>query len=294
MKSLRYVVLLSLVVMLLASCVGLPPVFPNRAASPQDVEEPAVAAPAAQPPVDEAKPAITETAVVTATTAITDTAVIAATDVVTTTAPTEAQATPTGEQVMGANPLVGVVWEWAALLKTKPAVQSVVPDPASYTVVFSDDGKVAIKADCNNASGDLHARQRSADHHDRARDTRGVPARLAQRPHAGRAQQGRLLPDRWRRPHPAPGRHRRQHAVPQRRTVGCARRAGPPPRPPPRPHRPRHPPRRQRRLPRPLTLVGTGVAVGAVRRRGHRQEQHGRQKPGAITPSRSWTMGPRR
>ncbi len=153
MKSLRHVVLLSLVVMLLASCVGLPPVFPNRAPSPQDVEEPAGAAPAAQPPVDEAKPAITESTAVTATTAITDTAVIAATDTVTTTAPTEAQATPTGEQVMGANPLVGVVWEWSALLKTKPAVQSVVPDPASYTVVFTEDAKVAIKADCNNASG---------------------------------------------------------------------------------------------------------------------------------------------
>jgi heat shock protein HslJ len=54
---------------------------------------------------------------------------------------------------MGANPLVGVVWEWAALLKTTPAVQSVVPDPAAYTIVFSDDGQVAIKADCNNANG---------------------------------------------------------------------------------------------------------------------------------------------
>ncbi len=33
MKSLRYIVLLSLVVLLLASCAGLPPVFPSRAAS---------------------------------------------------------------------------------------------------------------------------------------------------------------------------------------------------------------------------------------------------------------------
>ncbi len=54
---------------------------------------------------------------------------------------------------MGANPLVGVVWEWAALLKTKPALQSVVPDPASYTLAFADDGSVAIQADCNRATG---------------------------------------------------------------------------------------------------------------------------------------------
>ncbi len=82
----------------------------------------------------------------TATTPVTDTASIAATDVVTS---TEA----TAEQVMGANPLTGVLWEWAAIIKAGDKHQSVVPDPASYTVVFNDDGTMAIKADCNNATG---------------------------------------------------------------------------------------------------------------------------------------------
>jgi heat shock protein HslJ len=67
------------------------------------------------------------------------------------TAAPEPQATPAPDQVMGANPLTGTVWEWAALLKTNPPTQSVVPDPASYTVIFGADGQMAIKADCNNA-----------------------------------------------------------------------------------------------------------------------------------------------
>lgn len=157
MKSLRYVFLLSLVVLVLASCAGMPPVFPSRAPSAQSelmagvqaeatVEVPAAAA---QPPAS----AVSETAVVTTTTAMTPTAVIAPTEVVTGTAVVETPATPTADQVMGANPLVGVVWEWAALLKTKPASQSVVPDPASYALSFADDGKMVIKADCNNAMG---------------------------------------------------------------------------------------------------------------------------------------------
>jgi heat shock protein HslJ len=156
MKSLRYIFLLSLVALLLASCAGLPPVFPERAAQTTEqmpgAEPPATEAPAAaeQPAV---QPAITDSGVVTATTPVTPTAEIAATAVVTETATAGTPASPTTEQVMGANPLVGVVWEWSALLRTKPAAQSVVPDPASYTIAFSGDGQVAIKADCNNATG---------------------------------------------------------------------------------------------------------------------------------------------
>ena len=166
MKITRYVVLLSLIALLLTSCAGLPPVFPTGETSTQGAEGTgaAVAAtePTAQPPAEAtaapeqptAAPAtvVSETVVVTATVAA-PAATIAATEVVTGTAAVETPATPTADQVMGANPLVGVVWEWAALLKTKPAVQSVVPDPSAYTVTFSDDGTVAIKADCNNASG---------------------------------------------------------------------------------------------------------------------------------------------
>jgi heat shock protein HslJ len=167
MKSLRYVVLLSLIALLLASCAGLPPVFPTEETAIQGAEETSVTAPAERTALPVATEALataapvatSETAVVTATVA-SPAATIAVTEVVTGTAPaettaeaptTEAPATPTADQVMGANPLTGVVWEWTALLKTSPAVQSVVPDPAAYTIVFGDDGNAQIRADCNNA-----------------------------------------------------------------------------------------------------------------------------------------------
>ncbi len=52
---------------------------------------------------------------------------------------------------MGADPLAGVVWEWAATLKTEPASQAVVPNPSSYTAIFDGEGNVLIQADCNLA-----------------------------------------------------------------------------------------------------------------------------------------------
>jgi len=52
---------------------------------------------------------------------------------------------------MGADPLTGVVWEWAAALKTEPSSQAVVPNPSSYTAVFDGEGNVLIQADCNMA-----------------------------------------------------------------------------------------------------------------------------------------------
>jgi heat shock protein HslJ len=50
--------------------------------------------------------------------------------------------------------ITGIVWQWTAMQETLPASQSVVPDPENYTIVFNDDGTVAIKADCNQVSGD--------------------------------------------------------------------------------------------------------------------------------------------
>ncbi len=152
MKSLRYVVLLSVVVMLLASCSGFPPVFPPGTPSAQTSDREAPGRAPEAPAVVETTPPVAP-AVETAT-VITPTVVLEATAAVTTTVSAgEAPATPTEEQVMGANPLVGVKWEWAALLKTRPAAQSVVPDPASYTVSFGADGTLAIQADCNTAAG---------------------------------------------------------------------------------------------------------------------------------------------
>lgn len=146
MKTLRYVILLSLAAALLAGCGALPPLMPN-AAGPTAAVAVTTEAPAAE------VPAATEAAPATAPEAATAApAEPVATPAATEAAPAE-QPSPAPEQVMGANPLTGTVWEWAALLKTKPPTQSVVPDPASYTVVFGADGQLAIKADCNNARG---------------------------------------------------------------------------------------------------------------------------------------------
>ena len=49
--------------------------------------------------------------------------------------------------------ITGIVWQWTAMQETVPASQSVVPDPQNYTITFNPDGTVAIKADCNNVTG---------------------------------------------------------------------------------------------------------------------------------------------
>jgi heat shock protein HslJ len=139
MKTVRYVILMALAAMLLAGCGALPPVFPS-AAGPTAAVAVEPAAPEAAPTEAPAQPVATEIAPVEPTLPAP----------AATTAP-EPQATPSPDQVMGANPLTGTVWEWAALLKTRPPTQSVVPDPSSYTVVFGADGQMLIKADCNNA-----------------------------------------------------------------------------------------------------------------------------------------------
>ena len=151
MKILRFVILLSLAAALLAGCGALPPVFPDAAgptAAVQAPVEPAAPAEAAAPPESTASPEAAASSAPTEPAANTPEAAAPAATVV---APVEAQTTPDAEPVMGENPLVGTVWEWAALIKTKPATQSVVPDPASYTATFAADGQLLIKADCNNA-----------------------------------------------------------------------------------------------------------------------------------------------
>jgi heat shock protein HslJ len=49
--------------------------------------------------------------------------------------------------------IVNVVWQWSELVETRPASQSVVPDPQNYTITFEQDGSVNIKADCNAVGG---------------------------------------------------------------------------------------------------------------------------------------------
>lgn len=151
MKTLRYVILLTLAAALLAGCGALPPLMPN-AAGPTAAVAPTEAAPELAPTEVAAQPVATEAAA--AAPAATAPAEQAATTPAATEAATaapEAQTTPVVEPPAGDNPLVGTVWEWAALIKTQPAMQSVVPDPSSYAVTFTGDGQMQIKADCNNA-----------------------------------------------------------------------------------------------------------------------------------------------
>ncbi len=49
--------------------------------------------------------------------------------------------------------VANITWQWVDLVEQAPASQSVVPDPQNYTITFKDDGKVDIKADCNQVSG---------------------------------------------------------------------------------------------------------------------------------------------
>ena len=49
--------------------------------------------------------------------------------------------------------ILDITWQWADMIETEPASQSVVPDPENYTVVFRADGTAEIKADCNQVHG---------------------------------------------------------------------------------------------------------------------------------------------
>jgi len=53
----------------------------------------------------------------------------------------------------GGSTVQGTSWEWTAMTETAPASQSVVPNPASYTITFNNDGTLAGQADCNQFSG---------------------------------------------------------------------------------------------------------------------------------------------
>lgn len=49
--------------------------------------------------------------------------------------------------------LTGKAWQWTASTTKVPASQSVVPNPANYTIEFKSDGTFSAKADCNQVSG---------------------------------------------------------------------------------------------------------------------------------------------
>ena len=49
--------------------------------------------------------------------------------------------------------ILDITWQWADMIETEPASQSVVPDPENYTVIFRADGTAEIMADCNQVHG---------------------------------------------------------------------------------------------------------------------------------------------
>jgi heat shock protein HslJ len=64
----------------------------------------------------------------------------------------------TSSQVLSAgaadgSDITGTTWQWAELVETAPAAQSVVPHPENYTLLLQADGGLSIKADCNGVGG---------------------------------------------------------------------------------------------------------------------------------------------
>ncbi len=54
----------------------------------------------------------------------------------------------------GSSDLAGTSWQLTGFVTSgPPANASVVPDPQNYTLAFTTDGNVNVKADCNSASG---------------------------------------------------------------------------------------------------------------------------------------------
>ena len=53
----------------------------------------------------------------------------------------------------GDSTLQGTSWEWNSMKETSPTSQSIVPNPANYTITFNNDGTMVGQADCNKFSG---------------------------------------------------------------------------------------------------------------------------------------------
>ena len=52
-----------------------------------------------------------------------------------------------------ANPIVGIVWQWASVSNRSTGETTQVADPAAYTIIFRDDGTLSGQADCNTFTG---------------------------------------------------------------------------------------------------------------------------------------------
>ena len=65
-----------------------------------------------------------------------------------------ATAEPAGDASTTLPPeMLGVEWQLHSVLESEPAAQSVNPEPQNYTIQFTPEGTAAIRADCNQVSG---------------------------------------------------------------------------------------------------------------------------------------------
>jgi heat shock protein HslJ/uncharacterized protein YraI len=68
--------------------------------------------------------------------------------------PTPVPPTPEpGVEIVQLDEIVDIIWQWSQLVETDPTSQSLLPNPADYTLVFREDGTVNIQADCNMVQG---------------------------------------------------------------------------------------------------------------------------------------------
>jgi heat shock protein HslJ len=58
-------------------------------------------------------------------------------------------ATPISE----VSPIANINWQWAELNEAEPAAQTIISDPYAYTITFTPNGSIAVRADCNTATG---------------------------------------------------------------------------------------------------------------------------------------------
>lgn len=58
-------------------------------------------------------------------------------------------------QMISANEILNINWQWSGLVETQPASQSVIPHPENYTIAFMPDNSASITADCNKVLGNI-------------------------------------------------------------------------------------------------------------------------------------------
>ena len=51
------------------------------------------------------------------------------------------------------NTITGIVWQWLSVTDQATMQTTIVPNPASYTIIFNVDGTATGKADCNSFTG---------------------------------------------------------------------------------------------------------------------------------------------